>query len=210
MDKRSNPRISNQNWVELKYIDNESMQRKLRNFVKGKFSVYLFCGQENYCTLNVDADPRSKANLVMEGFQFLESLKDNSVDVFIFDPLFVFISDEKFHSNAPTRIKDGFYNANKKHWENAMREYGLPEEVIYQAMKSDLFGHNMELQRTIYKKLKPGGVAISKRGMANCNTMSKVPELYYVHDSRPSAHIVRFDWKESDEDEQDLNGRTRI
>lgn len=208
MDRRSNPRISNQNWVEMRYIDNESMQRKLRIFVKGKFSVYAFCGQENYCTLNVDADPRSKANLVTEVLTFLESLQDNSVDVFIFDPLFVFIDDEALDSEG--RIKDGFYNANAKAWENAMRKYGLSEEVIAQAKRSPLFGHNMELQRTIFNKVKPGGVVISKRGMANCNTMSKIPELYYVHDSRPSAHIVRFDHKESEEDEADLNGRTRI
>lgn len=192
----------------MRYIDNESMQRELRNFVRNKFSVYLFCGQENYCTLNVDADPRSKANLLVEGLTFLENLQDNSVDVFIFDPLFVFINDEAMDSEG--KIKDGFYNANKLHWEKAMRDYGLSEEVIEQAKKSDLFGHNMELQRAIYQKIKPGGTVISKRGMANCNTMSKVPELYYVHDSRPSAHIVRFDHKESEEDEQDLNGRTRI
>ena len=119
MDKRSNPRIPNQNWVEMRYIDNESMQRKLRIFVKGKFSVYLFCGQENYCMLNVDADPRSKANLVMEALTFLESLQDNSVDIFIFDPLFVFIDDEAMDSEG--KIKDGFYNANERAWEKAAR-----------------------------------------------------------------------------------------
>lgn len=192
----------------MRYIDNESMQRELRNFVKNKFSVYLFCGQENYCTLNVDADIRSKANMIMEGLTFLESLKDNSIDVFIIDPLFIFIDDEALDSEG--EVKDGFYNANKKHWEKAMRKFGLSEEMIEQAKKSDLFGHNMELQRTIFKKVKPGGVVISKRGMANCNTMSKIPQLYYVYDSRPSAHIVRFDWKESEEDENDLDGRTRI
>lgn len=208
MDKRANPRITNQNHVEMRYLDNESLQRELRNFVKNKFSIYLFCGQEDYCTLNVDADPRSKANVIMEGLKFLESIQDNSVDVFIFDPLFIFIDDEALDSEG--KVKDGFYNANAKAWENAMKKYGLSEEVIAQAKESPLFGHNMELQRTIYKKVKPGGVVISKRGMANCNTMSKIPQLYYVHDSRPSAHIVRFDWKESEEDENDLNGRTRI
>jgi hypothetical protein len=208
LDHRVNPRITNQNFVEMRYIDNESLQRELRNFVKNKFSVYAFCGQEHYCTLNVDADPRSKANLIMEVLTFLESLQDNSIDVFIFDPLFVFIDDEALDSEG--KIKDGFYNANSKAWEKAMRKYGLSEEIIAQAKKSPLFGHNMELQRTIFKKVKPGGVAISKRGMANCNTMSKLPQLYYVYDSRPSAHIVRFDWKESDQDESDLKRRTRI
>ncbi len=198
-DGRRNARIEKSNWVEMRYIDNESMQRELRNFVKNKFSVYLFCGQENYCSLNVDADPRSKANLLMEGLTFLESLQDESVDVIIADPLFVMEDDEQ--------IKDGFYNANKSHWEKAMRDYGLSEEVITQAKRSKLFGHNMEFQRTLFKKIKPGGVVITKRGMANCNTMSKIPQLYYVHDSRPSAHIVRFDWKH---EEDELNGRTRI
>jgi len=208
LDKRANPRITDQGHIEIRFIDNESMQRELRNFVKNKFSVYLFCGQEDYCTINVDADPRSKANFKMEGLQFLKALEDNSVDVFIFDPLFIFIDNESLDSEG--KVKDGFYNANVKAWENAMRKYGLSEEVITQAKKSPLFGHNMELQRTIYKKVKPGGVAISKRGMANCNTMSKLPQLYYVHDSRPSAHIVRWDWKESEEDESNLKRRTKI
>ena len=199
-DGRRNPRIAEQNWVEMRYIDNESMQRELRNLVKNKFSVYLFCGQESYCTLNIDADTHSKANLLMEGLTFLEKLKDESVDILICDPLFVMEADEQ--------IKDGFYNANKAHWEKAMRDYGLSEQIIAQAKLSKLFGHNMEFQRTLFKKVIPGGVVITKRGMANCNTMSKIPQLFYVHDSRPSAHIVRFDWKHEDEDE--LNGRTRI
>jgi hypothetical protein len=208
LDNRANPRITEQDWVEMRYVDNESLQRELRNFVKNKYSVYLFCGQENYCTLNVDADPRSKANLVMEGLSFLEKLADNSVDVFIFDPLFVFIDDESMDSEG--KVKDGFYNANAVAWERAMKKYGLSDKVILEAKQSPLFGHNMELQRTIFKKVKPGGVVISKRGMANCNTMSKLPQLYYVHDSRPSAHIVRFDWKESDQNEMELERRTKI
>ena len=194
MDNRSNARITNQNWVEMRYIDNETMQLELRNFVRNKYSIYLCCGQEDYCTVNVDADPRSKANIKTEVLTFLESLKDNSVDVLIWDGLFVFIDNESLDSEG--KVKDGFYNANKTAWEKAMRKYGLSEDIIAQSKKSDLFGHNMRLQQTLYEKVKPdGGVVVTKRGMANCNTMSKIPQIYYVHDSRPSAHIVRFDWK---------------
>jgi len=141
----------------------------------------------------------------MEGLAFLESLEDNSVDVLICDPLFVFVDDEDLDSEG--KVVDGFYNANKKHWENAMRKSGLSEEIIEQAKKSALFGHNMEFQRMLYRKVKPGGVVITKRGMANCNTMSKLPQIYYVYDSRPSAHHVRFDWKESEEDEKKMEKR---
>ncbi len=196
MDSRINQRIADQNAVEMRYIDNETMQLELRNFVRNKFSVYLFCGQQDYCTLNVDADPRSKANMIMEGLQFLESIHDNSLDVLICDPLFVFIEDEAL--DVEGKVMNGFYNANKKAWENAMRKYGLSEDIIQQSMKSELFGHNMELQRKLYDKVKEGGCVITKRGLANCNTMSKIPQLFYVYDSRPSAHIVRFDWKDSD------------
>jgi len=194
LDNRTNARVSNQNLVEMRYIDNETMQLELRNFVRNKYSIYLCCGQEDYCTVNVDADIRSKANVKMEVLTFLESLKDNSVDVIIWDGLFVFIDNESLDSEG--KVKDGFYNANKKSWENAMRKYGLSEEIITQSMQSELFGHNMKLQQTLYEKVKPNsGCVVTKRGMANCNTMSKIPQLYYVHDSRPSAHIVRFDWK---------------
>jgi len=196
LDNRINGRVANQNSVEMRYIDNETIQLELRNFVKNKFSIYLCCGQQDYCTLNVDADLRSKANFIMEALSFLESLKDNSIDVIIWDGLFVFIEDESL--DAEGKVMNGFYNANKKAWENAMRKYGLSEEIIQQSMKSKLFGHNMELQRTLFNKVKEGGCVVTKRGLANCNTMSKVPQLFYVYDSRPSAHIIRFDWKDSD------------
>lgn len=194
MDNRTNARVSTQNSVEMRYLDTETMKLELRNFVRNKYSIYFCCGQQDYCTVNVDADPKSKANVKMEVLTFLESLKDNSVDVIIWDGLFVFIDDEDLDSEG--KVVDGFYNANKKHWENAMRKFGLSEDIIEQSKKSALFGHNMRLQQTLYEKVRPdGGVVITKRGMANCNTMSKIPQLYYVHDSRPSAHIVRFDWK---------------
>lgn len=235
-DNRRNPRIIDQWWVEQNYIDNESMQRYLRMLVQGKYSVYGFCGQENYCTVNVDADPRSKANVKQEFFTYLDTIEDESVDVFITDPLFVFEDDQesleaiyktfvtllkrkendleenyrntvsKLFTNKP--VKDGFLNANKAHWENAMRKYGLQEDVIEKAKSSRLWGHNMEWQREVYNKIKPGGVSVMKRNIANVNTMAKIPQMFYVFDSRPSAHIVRFDWKFADENE--IRGRTRI
>lgn len=193
--KVQNARVKHQNFVPMEYIDCNRMTKFLKKEIrKYDFSCYLFSGNEDYCTLNIDGNPNSKANLVTDAFTFLENLKPNTVDCFIADPIFTMF--ESIDGDQYQVVKDGFLNANKHHWEKAMRDTNVDERIIKLAMASSLFGHNMAWQGMMYEKLKPGGVVITKRNIANCNTMSQIPQLFYVHDSRPFAHILRFDYKE--------------
>jgi hypothetical protein len=105
---------------------------------------------------------------------FLDQIKDEFFDVLIIDPLF-----------------DVYYNPNVDVWEKAIRDQRIPEST----RTTPYFGHPNELQRACYNKVKHGGILISKRDIRNTNVLSDNPQLYYVHDARPMAYIVRVDHK---------------
>lgn len=163
-----------QTWIETRYLDSTSYKKRLAEITaKMNFIVYGFCGMSPIGHLRIDFNPNSNANLVMDFFEFLDSAKSNFCDCLILDPLFE------------------LYNPNPKVWEKLIRTGKMPESV----RKSKYFGKNHAWQKRAFELVKPGGVLITKRNIANTNVLTKIPTMWYVGDNRSSAFIVRLDWK---------------
>jgi len=174
-DGRRNALVKNQQWNELVYIDSMSMDQYIEAMTRGKkFTVYGFSGQSTQCTLRIDFDKDSNANLIDDFLVALQKIPDNSVDVFIVDPIF-----------------EIYYNPNAAVWLKAIRDGRIPETVN----GSGFLGHPNAWQAAVFAKVKPGGMMISKRDIRNTNVLSKEPQMFYVHDARPMAYIVRIDQK---------------
>lgn len=174
-DGRRNALVKNQQWNELVYIDSMSMDQYIEAMTRGKkFTVYGFSGQSTQCTLRIDWDKDSNANLIGDFFVLLDQIKDNSVDVFIVDPIFEIM-----------------YNPNPAVWAKAINDERLPRSTH----ATGYVGHPNKWQADVFKKVKPGGMMISKRDIRNTNVLSKEPQMFYVHDARPMAYIVRIDQK---------------
>jgi hypothetical protein len=176
VDKRKAARVKKQTFEEMVYMDSISMDQYIEYQILGKkFTVYGFSGQSTQCDLRIDWDPGSNANMIADFFQVLETIKPNSVDVFMLDPIF-----------------EIFYNPNPAVWEKAIRDDRIPK-----TMKNfpDWFGHPNKWIHAVFEKVKPGGLLIQKRDIRNINGLSTNPKLFYVHDSRPMAYIVRIDQK---------------
>jgi len=174
-DGRRNALVKNQQWNELVYIDSMSMDQYIAALTRGKkFTVYGFSGQSTQCNLRIDCDSNSKANLVADFFVVFDHIAPESVDVFIVDPIF----EIAFNPNAAV-------------WEKAIRDGRLPAST----KDTPYFGHPNKWQAAVFSKVKPGGMMISKRDIRNTNVLSKEPQMFYVHDARPMAYIVRIDQK---------------
>jgi len=174
-DGRRNALVKNQKWDELVYIDSMSMDQYIEAMTRGKkFTVYGFSGQSTHCTLRIDWDKESKANLVGDFFVILDTIADESVDVFMVDPIFEIM-----------------YNPNPAVWLKGIKDGRMPESTL----STKYFGHPNNWQAAVFDKVKPGGMMISKRDIRNTNVLSKEPQMFYVHDSRPMAIIVRIDQK---------------
>lgn len=172
-DGRRNALVKNQRWIEMGYIDNISMDNYIKFVSKDKYSIYGFSGQSELGTLRIDFRKDTNANLIGDFFVLLDEIKNNSVDVFIVDPIF------------------DLYNSNPKVWSSLIKKGMLPESTRH----TKYFGHCHEWQRAVFEKVKPGGIMISKRNMPNTNVLTQLPQMFYVCDSRPMAHIVRIDHK---------------
>ena len=176
MDGRTNAKVKKQTFEEMVYIDSISMDEYIKFQTMGKkFTVYGFSGQSTQCDLRIDWDKDSNANMIADFFQVLSVMAPNSVDVFVLDPIF-----------------EIFFNPNKAVWEKAVRDLRITA-----TMKDypDWFGHPNKWVHAVFDKVKPGGLLIQKRDIRNINGLSKNPKLFYVHDSRPMAYIVRIDQK---------------
>jgi len=180
-DGRRNARVENQEWIDLRWIDSKSFDNYLRTLSMMFENVcYLFSGTS---TIGDDINRDSNATIFEDVFRFLDNCRPGIIDCFIVDP-------PKVLYEAPGKpCSDGTpYSV----WEAAIKNVTLPAEM----KKSELWGHNMLWQGKVYDLVKPGGLVISKRNtVTNCNTMSKVPFMWYVHDARPSAFLVRIDKK---------------
>ncbi len=176
MDGRTNARVKKQTFEEMVYIDSISMDHYIDYQIKGKqFTVYAFSGQSTKCDLRIDWNETSNANMIADFFQVLSTMAPNSIDVLVLDPIF-----------------EIYYNPNKAVWEKAVRDDRIPA-----SMKDfpDWFGHPNKWIHAAFEKVKPGGLLIQKRDIRNINGLSKNPTLFYVHDARPMAYIVRVDQK---------------
>ena len=174
-DGRRNALVKKQRWIEMQYIDNISMEEYIKDQIKNKHSIYGFSGQSLLGNIRIDFRKNSNANLIGDLFELLKDIPDNSVDVFIIDPPFE------------------LYNPNLNVWLSLIKKGMVP--LTWLNSKSKLLGHPNLWQQEIFKKVKPGGIMISKRNIANVYGLSKIPQLFYVHDTRPMAHIVRIDHK---------------
>lgn len=172
-DGRRNALVKKQRWLEMIYIDNISMDLYIAEQIKNKNSIYGFSGQSLLGNIRIDFRKNTNANLVGDIFLLLKDIPDNSVDVFIIDPPFE------------------LYNPNRNVWLSLIKKKMLPKSSV----KSELFGHPNRWQQEIFKKVKPGGIMISKRNIANVYGIPGIPQMFYVHDTRPMAHIVRIDHK---------------
>lgn len=172
-DARRNACVENQQWIPMQYIDNMSMNRYIGKVCEGKYSVYGFSGQSEVGTLRIDFRKSSNANLIGDFFALLDDIPDESVDVFIVDPLF------------------GCYNPSRALWMSLVKKGLMPKSSV----NSRYFAHPHLWQKEVLKKVKPGGLMISKRNIANTNVLTEFPQMFYVKDSRPMAHIVRIDHK---------------
>lgn len=172
-DGRRNACVENQMWTQMVYIDNMSMNRFIKKVTTGKNSVYGFSGMSEVGNLRIDFNKKSNANLIGDFFELIDDIPNKSVDVFIVDPLFE------------------LYNPNPHVWSSLIKRGKMPEST----RNTRFFGKNHKWQGEVWKKVVPGGIMVSKRNMPNTNVLSKLPQMFYVHDSRPMAHIVRIDHK---------------
>jgi len=174
LDGRRNALVKNQRWEELGYLDAVSFDEYLKAMSRGRHTVYGFCGQSTVGDLRIDYRKETNANLFMEMFDFLDHCKEKSIQTFILDPPFV--------------LYDG-PGKDYSVWKSAIKKGQLPESIL----DSQYFGHPNEWQRRAFELVEPGGVMITKRNIAHTNVLTKKPQMFYVHDSRPSAFIVRVD-----------------
>lgn len=172
-DGRRNALVKKQRWIEMGYIDNISMDDYIKFIIKGKYSVYGFSGQSTLGTVRIDFRKDTNATLIGDFFVILDEIKDNSVDVFIIDPIFDLL------------------NPNPNVWLSLIKKGLIPESTKH----TRYFGHPHLWQGEVLKKVAPGGIMISKRNIQNTNTLTNNPQMFYVFDSRPMAHIVRIDHK---------------
>lgn len=173
-DGRRNALVKGQRWIELGYIDNISMEAYIEFCTKDKEdTVYGFCGQSTQCAIRIDWRSKTNANLRGDFFSLLDQIRDNSVSVFVLDPPFE------------------LYNPSLRLWKSLIKKGLMPKS----AEDTKYFGHPHLWQAEAFKKVKPGGMMITKRNIANTNVLSKIPQMWYVHDARPMAHIVRLDRK---------------
>ncbi len=174
MDGRRNALVKNQRWEELGYLDVLSFNQYIEAQARGRYTVYGFCGHSTVGNLRIDYRKDTNANLIMEMFQFLDRCREKSIQTFILDPPFV--------------LYDG-PGKDYSVWSNAVKKGILPNEI----MDSQYFGHPNEWQKRAFELVEPGGIMITQRNMPNTNVLTKNPQMFYVHDSRPSAFIVRVD-----------------
>jgi len=97
MDGRTNAKVKKQTFEEMVYIDSISMDDYIKYQIMGKeFTVYGFSGQSKQCDLRIDWDENSNANMIADFFEVLPTMRTNSVDVFMLDPIFeIFFNPNK-------------------------------------------------------------------------------------------------------------------
>lgn len=183
-DGRRAARVENQEWIDLRWIDSKSFDNYLK-WLAMMFEnvVYLFSGTSLIGNIRVDINRNSNATLFQDAFTFLDNCRPGIVDCFIADPPKVL-----YEAPGKPQASGTPYSV----WEASIKNGTLPVEM----RKSELWGHNMLWQGKMYELLKPGGLVVTKRNtVTNCNTMAKIPLMWYVHDARPSAFLVRIDKK---------------
>lgn len=173
-DARRNAFVQNQKFDLMEYIDVKSFDDYIKAITRGRHSVYLFSGESTCGTLRIDWRKDSNANLIGDVMKIIDQLKDNSADVLIADPLF-----------------EPYYNPSPAVWEKAVIDGKIPESV----RDTPYFGHPNLWQRRCLEIVKPGGILITKRDIRNTNVLTDNPQMFYVHDARPMAFIVRVDHK---------------
>jgi len=176
LDGRKNAMVRVQDMIEMRYIDNTTITQQIKNWGIGRHVIYAFSGMSLNGQVRIDINPNSNATLNMDVFEWLEKAKLGCADMIVIDAPFVLY-------NAP--------GINYSVWEKAIKDGLIPESM----KKSKYWGHPNEWQRAFWNLLEPGGLLVMKRPIVNINVLSKLPVLYYVHDSRPSAVIVRLDQK---------------
>ena len=165
---------TNQKWTLMTYIDNISMNAYIKHLAsKYEKTTYAFSGQSTECKIRIDFRRNSNANLIGDFFELLDEIPDESQDLMVVDPLF------------------DLYNPGLPLWKKLIKRGLMPKS----SEKTRFFGHPHLWQKVAFQKVKQGGLFVSKRNIASTQVLSKWPQLWYVHDTRPMAHIVRLDRK---------------
>lgn len=173
-DNRANAKVKKQRWELMTYIDNISMTKVIKHQAsKVKNSIYGFSGISTECNIRIDYRKNSNATIQADFFEVLDEIPNESVDLFVIDPLFE------------------LYNPGPRIWQSLVKKGLMPKS----SLNTRFVNRPHYWQQVVFEKVKRGGMLISKRNIANTNVLSQIPQLWYVHDARPFAHIVRFDRK---------------
>ena len=173
-DGRRNAFVKEQKWEPLEMVDTASLDTYLKMVTLGRYSAYLFSGSSPFGTLRVDFKAHPNVNLQADVLHLIDQLQPNSLDVVIADPLF-----------------DVLYNPSEAVWEKAIRDGRIPESV----RTSKYFARPHAWQHRCLELVKPGGLFITKRNIPHTAGLTDNPQMFYIHDARPMAFIVRIDHK---------------
>lgn len=189
-DSRRNAMVEQQRWQQLVYIDVESFDQYIDSMTKTvDWSIYYFSGMSERGTIRVDSNPDTNANTVMDAFDHVATIRKESVPLIAEDAPFI------------------LYNPNGAVIKSAVQKGLVPESTLHskymvKTPKGNLGFKINQWQKDMFDLVIPGGFFISKRPTtSHTQVLTTNPKMFYVHDSRSFAHIVRIDQKPFDYEE---------
>lgn len=181
---KRNALVEKQEWKQLVYVDALTFDEYLGSLEKTfDWSIYYFSGMSERGTIRVDSNPNTNANCIMDVFEHMKTMKPNTVPCIFEDALFL------------------YYNPNGKVIENAIKKGEIPETVrnskyLVKTKNGNLGFKINQWQFDMFNLVIPGGFFVSKRPtVSHTQILTDNPKMFYVHDTRSFAHLVRIDQK---------------
>lgn len=190
-DGRRNALVKDQKWVQLVYIDVQSFNDYLKALARTfDWSIYYFSGMSEIGTVRVDSNPDLNANVVMDAFEHMLTVVPGSVPLIFEDAPFI------------------LYNPNGSVIRAGVRRGDIPESVLkskyfVETPKGNFGWRINQWQKDMWNLVEEGGIFVTKRPTtSHTQVLTNNPKMFYVHDQRSFAHIVRidrkFNWKKPD------------